>query len=1149
MSSAATRLSLSIALFVFLAGPLLLVAQTPTQPLIQQPVNESNLVRLKGNTHPLARAEFDQGAAPADLPMERMLLVLKRSPEQDAALLKLLDDQQDKVSASYHKWLTPEQFGRQFGPADSDIQTITAWLQNHSFTVNQVTKGRTAIEFSGTAAQVQEAFHTTIHKYLVNGESHWANASDPEIPAALVPAVAGVVSLHNFLKQPQIKISKTRVRAKIEKGSQPQITFSDGTHALTPADYSKIYNISPLLPQGIAGLGVTIAVLGRSNLFNGGEDVRDFEEQFDPLCCGTVQTILNGPDPGDLGGGEEAEATLDNTWAGALAPNAQIDFVLSATTNTTDGVDLSEVYAIDQNVGQIMTESFSICEQAVGNAELQSKASLAEQAAAQGITYFVASGDSGAAGCDNPNLPPAQNPPGINALASSGFTVAVGGTEFNENGQSSKYWSSQNNQDGSSVLSYIPEDVWNESSLTAGLWSSGGGTSIFFSKPSWQSGVSGIPPNNFRNVPDVALTAAGHDGYLLCLEGSCVPDDQGFITLYIIGGTSASTPSFASVMALVDQKSGAPQGQANYVLYSLAGAENSTLSQCNASKTSGLPGSSCVFNDVTVGNNSVPGVTGFSSTVGYDLATGLGSVNVNNLVNNWATINFRATTTTLTPSSINATHGSSVNLGVSVAPNSGTGTPTGDVSLQTSLISAPGFIDAFPPAQAGFLTLNNGSASAAVSDLPGGTYTLTAQYGGDAVFGASPASSPISVTISPEDSSTTLSLFTVEGGNLVPFTGGPFGSLVLMRADASSKSSQGIPTGSVEFIDKGNSVGVLNLNSEGNTITPNGYFGFSAGQHSLVAQYRADNSFNASNSAAAKFTITQASTSATLQPVSGAVLQGNSVTLTATLTSPAFAGAPFNLCADLPCEPTSGFPTAGITFFVGSTQLGTASLNGNQVTGNGITGAATLNTSALPLGQDTVSAQFAGDSNYLASTAASITVNVQADFTVSPASNSVTIGAPGGSGTLAITVTGNPGYNSTINFTSSSCSGLPRESTCSFNPPSLTGSGQTTLTITTTAPRSAVANKVQRWTGNLGLVFAGVVLLGVSSGRRRLGTILAGAAVAIVLVSVSCGGSSNNTNGGGGGDPGTPVGTSTVTVTAATTTGLSHTATFNLTVQ
>ena len=214
-------------------------------PRIVQPVDETKLTVLKGNTHRLARSQFDQGVAPADLPMERMLLVLKRSPEQESALRKLLDDQQDKASPNYHKWMTPEQFGKQFGPADWDMQIVTVWLQSHGFRIGQVAKGRNIIEFSGTAGQVQEALHTSIHKYVVNGKEHWANASDPQIPTALTPVVAGVHTLHNFLKQPQIHFSEEKVAAKYVPGKQPLVTFSDGIHALGPTDYATIYNINP----------------------------------------------------------------------------------------------------------------------------------------------------------------------------------------------------------------------------------------------------------------------------------------------------------------------------------------------------------------------------------------------------------------------------------------------------------------------------------------------------------------------------------------------------------------------------------------------------------------------------------------------------------------------------------------------------------------------------------------------------------------------------------------------------------------------------------------------------------------------------------------------------------------------------------------
>jgi len=174
-------------------------AQTSqAQPLITQPVSEANLIVLKGNTYPLARAEFDRGPAPSSLPMDRMILVLKRSPRQEAALATLLAQQQEKSSPNYHHWLTPTQFGQEFGLANQDVQTIVNWLESQGFVVDSVAKGRGVIEFSGSAGQVQQAFHTAIHKYVVNGRAHWANASDPEIPAALAPAVAGIARLNNF---------------------------------------------------------------------------------------------------------------------------------------------------------------------------------------------------------------------------------------------------------------------------------------------------------------------------------------------------------------------------------------------------------------------------------------------------------------------------------------------------------------------------------------------------------------------------------------------------------------------------------------------------------------------------------------------------------------------------------------------------------------------------------------------------------------------------------------------------------------------------------------------------------------------------------------------------------------------------------------
>jgi len=903
------------------------------RPLITQPVDDSQRTVLKGNTHPLARPLYDMGKAPADLPTNRMLLVLKRSPEQEYALRKLLDDQQDKVSPNYHKWLTPEQYGKQFGPTDSDMQTIVLWLQSQGFQVGS-TKGRTVLEFSGNAGQVQEALHTTIHKYIVNGEEHWANASDPSIPTALTPAVAGVLTLHNFIKPPQIHLVKEPVAAHIIPGKRPQVSFpaengNPALNALGPQDYASIYS-SPAFSGGITGSGIVIGVVGRSDLFGGGQDVSNFDQVFG--CCAGFQFVPDGPDPGDLGGGDEAEATLDTTWSGAVAPGAAVDLVVSATTNTTDGIDLSETYIVENNYSDIMTESFSSCELYASDTQLAFSNGMAEQAAAQGISYFVSTGDDGAEGCDDPSTAPATNPVSVSFLASTPFNVAVGGTEFNENGDVSKYWGSEPPVQ-ESAISYIPEDVWNESSLTNGLWSSSGGASAGnlqggmggttpgVPKPSWQSPLSlGIPSDSVRDLPDVSLTAASHDPYLLCLESSCQPNSQGEFFIYFASGTSASAPSFAGIMALVDQQMGGRQGLPNYMLYRLAATQSAYPSQCNGSNTSTAPATACIFNDVTVGNNVVPGETGtqYQASTGYDQATGLGSVNIGNLINAWNTVTFNPTTTTLTlngGNAVNVTHGQSVPFQSTVAPNSGTGTPTGGLVLFAGLSNAFG---AYPSSMETF-QLTGGQVFASSSALPGGSYNIFAHYSGDGTY--APSDSGLApVTVNPENSTITETLLAYnQAGNPIPVTSVPFGSFVYLRADVQGVSGQGIPTGSVTFSDTFGAIPGGNsfpLNSQGNTANPTGV-AFDSGTHTLSASYSGDVSFNPSSTTQSQSVVVTPGFSASVPSASSQVLisapgmSGNtSVTVS---TSSGFRGTINLSCSQLPSEAACVFAQASVT--------------------------------------------------------------------------------------------------------------------------------------------------------------------------------------------------------------------------------------------
>lgn len=613
------------------------IAQTASHvPLVTQPVDSGQTVTLPHHVHPLARPEFDQGTAPGTLPMQRIQIVLNRSAQTEAALSQFLEDQQNTASPNYHHWLTPAEFGAQFGAAQSDITAVTNWLQSEGFTVDNISNGRTVIEFSGTAAVVQRAFGTEIHSYAVNGHQYWANSADPKIPAALAPAIGGVLSLYNFPIHTQVHAVGKAPATLNSAGVKPQVNLGGSAHALSPGDYAVIYNSKPLVNSGVNGSGYKIAVLGRSNLNT--QDIADFRRVFG-LPAIPLQVIVNGTNPGDLGGDEELEAVLDTSWAGAVAPDATVEFVVSASTNNTDGTFLSEEYAIDNNLADVISDSFGSCEADYSQSTANYLSSLAQQAAAQGMTFTVASGDSGSAGCDSASETSATGPLSVNILAATPYTVAVGGTQLNENGNSS-YWSSQSGSNFVSANSYIPEDVWGTSG--GNLYASGGGRSTFFIKPSWQTGVTGIPSDGARDIPDVSLSAAvSDDPYALCIDGGCAASKGSYISVELVGGTSATAPSFASIMALIDQKMGARQGNANSALYRIAASEN--WNSCNASNTSSLPSGSCVFNDITSGTNAVPGEASYGTSsetyiagVGYDLATGLGSVNVYNLANAWS---------------------------------------------------------------------------------------------------------------------------------------------------------------------------------------------------------------------------------------------------------------------------------------------------------------------------------------------------------------------------------------------------------------------------------------------------------------------------------------------------------------------------------
>jgi subtilase family serine protease len=1316
------RILRSLPVFAFvvalIAGSALVAQQPAPAARIVEKIDESQLVTLKGNTLPAANAANDVGRVSPGLPMTDLMLVLSRSPEQQAAFNDFVASQYDATSPNYHHWLSPDQVGARFGPSPEDIATVSGWLSARGFVVNGVSKDRMSISFSGNSAQVQGAFHVEIHNLFVRGVDHIANMNDPQIPAALAPVIGGVKGLHNFFPRPLNRLGGKAIfdsqtgrwqrtsgaAALISPLTLPgrsaiahhdfgttnsQITIED----VAPYDFATIYNVLPLWNAStpIDGTGQTIAIAGTSDINT--DDVATFRSIFGLPVGPAVKTIVaNGIDPGQCTSAaanaectieDLTENTLDVEWAGAVAKNASIVLVVSGQgSTTTDTVFQSSQYVISNNTASILSVSYGLCELFEGTSGNAAYNNLWQSAATEGIAVLVASGDAGAATCDqgmDSTLPhPAQYGNSVNALASTAYNTAVGGTDLDSGSTPSKYWSATNNAtNGSNALGYVPEVPWNDTctnpSAIIGLQSiavqlqnlgynavsptdaesacnfaitwaptvnilssadldlnvfvdtmgGGGGASNCttsdsstvascsggYAKPAWQAGVSGIPSDGKRDVPDISSFAgngAMGSASLICVSanGSCTYSSTSEPYTQEVGGTSVATPAMAGVMALINQKAGSPQGNPNAELYKLAGTQ--TYASCSAETVAA--GNSCYFNDADTGTiamacasgkpdctiihsgDTVGVLSGNGAGVAFDTATGLGSLNVANIVNAWtATTGTATATVAISPSKTTLPADQSLSVPVTVTGSSGT--PTGSVSLTSGTYTAP----------TGTLSGGAYTFNIPANSLATGSATLNVSYSGDATYAEATGSTSVTVTkltptvaVQPDPTNVGGQTTSVNVQVTVTGTGGtPTGTATLTTGSYNSSACTlagggctiGVPatnlsTGSntLTVNYSGDSVYVaasgsatvnvsaliptvtvtaaptaltttgstqVTVKVTGSGATPSGTVTLSSGGYSSGPQALASGSVTitvqGSNLAAGSDTLTAnysgdamylAATGSTTVTVTQVAKVAPTVTVTPASTS---ISAGQSLGVTVGVSGASGVPTGSVTLSSGSYTSSAQTLSNGSAS-------FTIPANTLAAGTDTLTATYSGDSIYNGATGTGTVAVTQAVFALSASAPAAV--SRGGTATSTITVASSTGYAGSVTLTCALNSGGPTNQsgdapTCSIPTSAVSVGGTATASVSTTGATSGALNLPafpgRRIIGTSGAVLALLVFLGIPARPRSWRSMLGVIALLLGLGGLAaCGsGGTGGGSGGGGGtsNPGTASGTYTFTVT------------------
>lgn len=1169
---------------LFLAGCIVLplsaasAHQAAQRPRIKAQVISSERATLVGSVSPRAIAANDTGAVPADMPLPGVSLVLSRTPAQQTALDQLVAAQQNPASPLYHHWLTPEQYAAQFGVADADIAAISTWLEQQGFTVNSVSRGRNRISFSGTAAQVANAFGAPLHYYRAQPEAtpRFAPSANLSIPAALSSVIESVQNLSSFRPHPQM----------VKPATQPMFTVGGNQLAfLTPPDVATVYNVTPVAGSGYNGAGQTLAIVGQSAVV--AQDLVNFQTALGVPVKAQSLNLISGTGASAIVAEDEAEADLDLEYSSAMAPGASVAFYYvgnSGSYNVFDAIN----YVVDNHLASIISVSYALCEPDAGPAYISSIDATLEQAAVQGQTVIVASGDYGSVSCKQNmwDSVTVQNTPAVEYPASSPWVIALGGTEFPEAdiGQkpvNSTFWGPAPNGDVvDTALSYIPEQVWNDAG-GGGIDSGGGGISIYEPQPPWQTGVPGIPAGSFRLVPDIALAASSmYPGYLICssdtayfsITGSCTNGfrDAKDNAFNVIGGTSIAAPIFAGLLAVLNQAKGytAGQGLINPTLYTLAANATTYAS---------------AFHDITSGNNacsyvavcgSGPQNTDYLAGVGYDQATGLGSIDFANLVAAWpestdatpvsTTTTLGVSTTSLlyaTPLTLTATVtgggagsvtflNNGVVLGYGALNSSGVATliPTayslqpGMLSITASYIGTTGYApststattvnvaaaptvttytvspanptfgstvtfaitvtsNGSPMTESGFVWFQSngqgigngvmnyspmGEATFSISTLPVGPNAITATFKGSGSGGYAPSTSTTTVVnVAAAPTSTTLSASPASPA---------FGSSVTLSATVSTSGSPAT-SGVVTFSSNGSSIGSATVNNGVATISLST---LPSGPDSITASFTGASNLAASTSNSVLITVAAAvpviaATTTTLSASPPSVTSGDAVNFTATVAS---AGIPA----------TSGV----VSFMQGSNVIGSGTVNSS--------GVATVSLSTLPVGSNSISADYAGTTNYATSLSSAVTVSVAP---VSPAVP-VTINVPaptpvsaGAATTASVNLSAGSSYSGTMNLTcilTGSPAGAQYLPTCSLNPTTLTVAvnavATSTITVLTTSTTTLASRPsgITPWGFGGASAMAGLLIFCVPTRRRRTMSLLALLLVVLTLGAAGCGG-------------------------------------------